>query len=165
MDKDISFLKYLIDEEIYILNEVYQNETNDSESLKETESDQNQLYENNTLIFLEYPEKNALPESYQNFLSKILGSVDLDPGRVEMIYSEELNNITADDFKNCTVIAFLSEVPDNLSVLFDSDAYVIRSFQKNKSLLCDPLEAINTDTALKRKLWEQLKVLYDQSGI
>jgi len=157
---DASYLKYLIDEEIYIIKEVDRNKTIGSKPVKETETEQNPLYDNATVIFLEYPEKQSLPEVYQNFLSKILGSVELDPTKVKMIFSEDLKNIAEDDFENCKVIAFLSQDQDNLSSLFNSPRYKVKTLKKNKFLLCDSLDLINNETVLKRKLWEQLKMLF-----
>jgi len=161
MDNDSSFLKYLIDEEIYLINESGQNEITDPKPAKESESFKNVVFENTTVIFLDYHRKQGLPELYQDFLSKILKSVELDPEKVEMIYSEDLKNYTEDSFEECKVIAFLSKAPDNLSTLMESEKYKIKTTQSNTFFLCDSLEAINEDTTLKRKLWDQLKMLFN----
>jgi hypothetical protein len=93
-------------------------------------------------------------------LFKILKAVDLGSGDVELVYSEDNENFIEDDFVNCKLIAFFSQVPEKLYSIIESGKYKIKTNQSNTSFLSDSLETINEDTALKRKLWDQLKVLY-----
>lgn len=160
MDQDATYLKYLIDEEIYIINESKQPEIVEPDLNPDSEPDKIPTLHNITVIFLEYSEEQGMPDPYQDFLSKILASVGLDIKKTELIYSENINSIKIDNFDSCKVIAFLSKVPDNLSNLTNKDKYKIHALHKNQLILCDPLEAIYEDTALKRKLWDQLKILY-----
>jgi hypothetical protein len=162
MSWDSSYLKYLIDEEIYFIGETRQEDIAEPESEKKPEIPQGQppVFHNKTLIFLEYPKKQGLPETSNDFLSKILKAVHLDIRKVELVFSEEKNVIYVNNLTGCKIIAFLSKIPDQFSGLENSERYIIHALHKNQLVLCDPLEAIQDDKDLKRKLWNQLKILY-----
>jgi hypothetical protein len=160
MDGDSTYLKYLIDEEIYFINESKQPEITDQNPVPDSEPDKIPTFHNKTVLFLEYTGEQGIPDSYQDFLSKILTAVGLDIKKTELIYSEDINSIKIDNLDSCKVITFLSRVPDNLSNLTNKEKYKIHALHKNQLILCDPLEAIYEKTALKRKLWDQLKILY-----
>jgi DNA polymerase III psi subunit len=158
MDADTSFLKYLIDEEIYIIAE---RNTSDVENT-DLESGKNQYsqYENSTVLLLDYADQSSIPEEHHEFLKKVIKSVYLDPASVENIFNEEVRAVNEEYFNNCTVIAFLKQLPANLSLIFTEERYEVLTSGKNKYLLCDTLEEIIKDTSLKRNLWEQLKILF-----
>jgi len=158
MENDTSFLKYLIDEEIYVINDADRKKS-EGENLN-SHDEQIQLYTNANVILLDFPEEESLSLQYQDFLSKILKSIGLNPSNVEKIFSEDLKNLSRHNFEDSTVIAFIKQIPDNLSDILDSERYSIKTSGNNKFILCDSLEVIDEDTTLKRYLWDQLKVLY-----
>jgi len=160
MDKDSTYLKYLIDEEIYRIEESQQPDIGDPDPVQGPKPDKIQAFHNKTVILSEYIKEEGIPVPYKKFLSKILEAVGLDLESAVLIYAEDINSITLDQLDACKVIAFLSQVPANFSNLAAKEKYRISALHKNQFILCDPLETIHEDRILKRKLWDQLKILY-----
>jgi DNA polymerase III psi subunit len=161
MEKDLAYLKYLIDEEIYFIEESKQSEIIDPMSDQEAKKQNDPAFEDTTVIFIDYPGNRDMPDLYKDFLYKILKAVDLDPEKVAMVYSEDLHVITLDKILNCRIITFLVQIPDHFSSLANMEKYEIHTWHQNQVILCDSLESIHKDTTLKRQLWSQLKILYD----
>jgi hypothetical protein len=160
MEEDRSFLKFLIDEEIYVIPEDKPDNATREAPANWNKKDPNLKFEGKSVLLLEYPEDSPMPDDLSGFLAKILKAVHLDPDKVEKVFSDQLEVINTESFSGCIVIAFLSQVPANLSLLFSPVYYNINTSGKNNFLLCDPLEMISKDKILKKKLWEQLQVLY-----
>jgi len=191
MEQDTSFLKFLIDEEIYMINENkpeivsepdVENEPDIENELDiedepdiENEPDvppgeifespalnrQRLKFRNTSVVLLDYQDMNSLPKVNNELLAKILKSVKLDVDEVVKVFKEQFDQINEKSFENCSIIGFFLHLPANLSPLFSTPPYKIGTSGNNKFLYCDQLEMIHEDKALKRKLWEQLKVLYN----
>jgi len=160
MEEDRSFLKFLIDEEIYVIHENKPDNTTEKASAIKNEKHPGLEFEGKSVLLLDHPEDSPIPDDLSEFLNKVLNAVHLDADKVEKIFSGQFKNIHNESFNSCRVIAFLSRVPTNLSSIFGPAPYKIKTSAKNSFLLCDPLEVIYKDTKLKRNLWEQLQVLY-----
>ena len=67
MEEDSSYLKYLIDEEIYQINEAEQKKIIDSKAEQEIETDQNPVFKNITVLFIDYTRKQGLPDVHHDY--------------------------------------------------------------------------------------------------
>lgn len=208
MEENETFLKYLIDEEIYIVEDqatvttgIHQDSVTDNPHGKEKEQirdtrektaeskrsvdseedgsikdsmaednttdegspgDKEQYinFKNTTILLLDYDDQTAIPPEHTDLLVKILQSVNLDEKSVEMVFREAFDQLDRKSFINCSVIAFLSNIPKPISTLFATEKYLINTLNENQFVACDTLNDLNLDRSLKRKLWEQLKIIY-----
>ena len=190
MEADEVFLKYLIDEEIYMIedknipdpgdeiNKVEDNILIGTSDKKNTTKDvRNETkavetgdgsfednpaieYRNTTILLIDNDNLSLMSPGHADFLTKILNSVNLSLESIEMVFKVEFDKLEADSFTNCHVIAFLPYIPKHLNHLFKEDRYTINIVRGNQFLACDPLNVLSEDKTLKRKLWEQLKLLY-----
>lgn len=190
MEADEVFLKYLIDEEIYMIEDknipdpgeeiskVEDNVLIDTSDKKKTTKDvKNETkavetgdvslvdnpaieYRNTTILLIDNDNLSLMSPGHVDFLAKILNSVNLSLESIEMVFKVEFDKLEADSFTNCHVIAFLPYIPKHLNPLFTEDRYTINIVRGNQFLTCDPLNVLSEDKTLKRKLWEQLKLFY-----
>ena len=190
MEEEEVFLKYLIDEDIYIIEDknitspddeiskVEDNDLIDTSNKKNTtknvknetkaaeagdvslEDDPAVEYRNTTVLLIDNDNLSSMSPDHGDFLSKILNSVNLNLESIEMVFKVEFDKLKADSFTNCHVIAFLPFIPKHLNSLFTEDRYAVNIVRGNQFLACDPLNILSEDKLLKRKLWEQLKLIY-----
>ena len=161
MNNESIFLKYLIDEEIYLIDErKSENQTNPN-GQEDDNYEVKELFKGTTILLLDYSDHAAIPETDKEFLHKVLISVHVDDKKVKYLHQEDTIGLSIEDFDNCKIIAFLNQIPDNLSALFKSERYVTNTYLNNKLVWCDPLDKTKDDNILKRKLWDQLKILFD----
>lgn len=190
MEEEEVFLKYLIDEDIYIIEDkniagpddeigmVEDNHLMDTSDKKNTiknvknetkateagdvsfEHDPAIEYRNTTVLLIDNENLSSMSPDHGDFLSKILNSVNLNLESIEMVFNVEFDKLKADSFTNCHVIAFLPFIPKHLNPLFTEERYAINIIRGNQFLACDPLNILSEDKSLKRKLWEQLKLIY-----
>jgi len=161
MNNESIFLKYLIDEEIYLIDErKSENQTNPN-GQEDDNYEVKELFKGTTILLLDYSDHAAIPETDKEFLHKVLISVHIDHKEVKNLYQEDAKGLSIENFDNCKIIAFLNQIPDNLSALFKSEKYVTDSYLNNRLVWCDPLDKTKDDNILKRKLWDQLKILFD----
>lgn len=161
MNNENIFLKYLIDEEIYLIDERKIENQSDQYSQENATNNMTGIYKEEIILLLDYSDHATIPESENEFLRKVLISVHIDQKEVKYLYQDDATGLSIEDFDNCTIIAFLNQIPDNLSGLFKSERYVLNTYLNNGLLWCDPLDKIKDDKNLKRKLWDQLKILFD----
>ena len=161
MNNESIFLKYLIDEEIYLIDE----RNGENQSDRYNQEDDNQeitgTFKDDTIMLLDYSDHTKIPETDKEFLHKVLVSVHIDRKDIKYLYQEDAKGLSVEDFDNCKIIAFLNQIPNNLSALFESERYVTNTYLNNKLVWCDPLDKTKDDNILKRKLWNQLKKLFD----
>jgi len=190
MEADEVYLKYLIDEEIYMIedknipdpgDEINKAEDNiliDTSDNKNTIKDvKNEIkaaetgdvsfedipaneYRNTTVLLIDNDNLSLISPDHADFLTKIINSVNLSLESIEMVFKVEFDKLEADSFTNCHVIAFLPFIPKLLNPLFAEERYTINIVKGNQFLACDPLNILSEDKSLKRKLWEQLKLIY-----
>ncbi len=117
-------------------------------------------YRDITVILLDYNDHASIPPGHKDFLGKILQSVNLNLESVEMVFRDEFDKLDVKGFTDCSVIAFLNRIPENMNALFAVEQYLIKIIDGNQFVACDSLNDLSTDRSLKRKLWEQLKMIY-----
>ena len=161
--ENTSFLKFLIDEEIYILNEEKSQPVDKETDREVPNTPQGLNYKERSVFFLDYTGLSSIPGELLELLKKILKAVNLDIYNVELVFRGQYEQIDTDSFESCTVIGFLDPVPSNLTPLFNAPAYQVRAEGNNRFLRCDKLEVIHKNTTLKRQLWGKMKVLYTLS--
>ena len=187
MEENEIFLKYLIDEEIYIVDddpsftmEAAQPKDDDrSRDRKEDTTESSSVavevteeaissgddkpvksYQDITVLLLDYADQSSMPAGHIDLLVKILQSVNLDPDSVEMVFRDKFTNLEVKDFTDCRVIAFLNLVPEQLNALFAVEKYMINMINGNQFIISDTLSDLIKERSLKRKLWEQIKLIY-----
>jgi hypothetical protein len=161
MNNESIFLKYLIDEEIYLIDERNSENQSDRYSQEDDKHEITGIFKDKIILLLDYSDHVTIPETDKEFLHKVLISVHVDDKKVKYLHQEDTIGLSIEDFDNCKIIAFLNQIPDNLSALFKSERYVTNTYLNNKLVWCDPLDKTKDDNILKRKLWDQLKILFD----
>lgn len=161
MNNENIFLKYLIDEEIYLIQERMGDNQSDRFNQEDDKHKITGIYKEEIVLLLDYPDHDTIPGPDVEFLRKVLISVHVDHQEVKYLFQEEAMTLSIEDFDHCIIIVFLNAIPDNLSALFKSDRYVSNTYLNNRLLWIDPLDKIKNDKNLKRKLWNQLKILFE----
>jgi len=161
MNDESIFLKYLIDEEIYLIDDKNNKKQSDPDSQEVDKHKRTEISKDRTILLLDYSNDREMPGSDKEFLQKILLSVNIDQKEVNNLYREDIKDFSIEDYANCKIIAFLDQIPDNLSALFNSERYVANTYLNHKVLWCDPLDKTKDEKILKRKLWDQLKILFE----
>lgn len=170
MEDNNSFLRFLIDEEIYIIPEQPEGKplpeggnpvpAGERAATPHVKAKDKLTLDNVTALMLDYSSEAEVPEEIEELLSKIQGSVDLEDHQVNRLYRDRSDQMYPDHFKNCKIVAFVEKIPVNLTACFDPQPYRLKSDGTNHFLFCDALDKIHKDRNLKMKLWEQLKKLY-----
>jgi len=117
-------------------------------------------YRNSTVLLVDYDNRSLMLPNHENLLSKVLNSVNLDLNSVDLVFKAEFDKLSPESFIDCYVITFLPAVPKHLNTLFTEEKYIINVIQGSQFLSCDTLHHLNGEKLLKRKLWEQLKLIY-----
>ena len=117
-------------------------------------------YKDKTVLLLDYNDQASMPAGHMDLLAKILQSVNLNLESVEMVFRDEFEKLEVKGFSDCAVIAFLNRVPEQINALFAVEKYMINIINGNQSVACDTFNDLIKDRTLKRKLWEQLKLIY-----
>ncbi len=130
------------------------------EGIRSSDDKSAKRYQNATVLLLDYEDQASMPPEHSDLLTKILQSVNLNTDSVEMVYRDEFDNLEVKDFTDCHLIAFLTLVPENISTLFSEKKYMIKITKGNQCIFSDTFNDLIKDRSLKRKLWEQLKLIY-----
>ncbi|MBS0000679.1 MAG: hypothetical protein KFF73_16985 [Cyclobacteriaceae bacterium] len=156
-----NYLKYLIPEEIYLVNE-----ERDHHILENTPGGDDQVEDlvKKTLVLIHYPGAGSISESGHQLLSGILRAVKLQPEEVFLLdlgkpglHQNLLKNFNLED---CRILGFLETLSEQVQDVFPTRKYQIRSTGNFRSLMADPLETIGQDRAKKKILWEKLQDLF-----
>jgi DNA polymerase III psi subunit len=117
-------------------------------------------YRDISVILLDYKDQASIPPGHLDLLARILQSVNLRLESVEMVFRDEFDKLDVKGFTDCPVFAFLSPVPEHLNALFSMEKYLINIIDGNQFIVSDTLNDLSKDRSLKRKLWEQIKLIY-----
>ena len=154
-DKNI-FYQSLYNEEIYVLNETTKSQPLET-SMEENLPDKSGLGAN-TLVVV------GPDHSQQNdFLSKILGSIGLGKDDFDLL---ELDHEATpnqqqyiDQHPAHQIIVF--GIFSNIQLFEGLEYYVVENKSTHKILLADKLSDLENNLDKKRKLWKELKMLFD----
>ena len=124
------------------------------------EQKESKRYKNTTVLLLDYDDPTSMIPEHEDLLVKILQSVHLDADSVQMVFQGEISKLEVNSFINCTVIAFLQSIPRHIDALFVSEKYMINNINESQFVACDTLNDLSKNRSLKKKLWEQLKLIY-----
>jgi DNA polymerase III psi subunit len=124
------------------------------------EGKETKRYRNTTVLILDCDDKTSISPEHKDLLAKILHSVNLNLDSVEMVFRAEYDKLSVKSFINCPVIAFLPLIPKHINALFAAEKYMINIINGNHFVACNTLNELRGDRSLKRKLWEQLKLIY-----
>jgi len=160
MHDEKAYLKYLIDEEIYIIDENRSLSDSDTGLQENPELKSEPAHKNKVILLLDYENREAIPENHEKFIVKILQSVRFDSKSTDWIFSQQMQTLSPQSFEKCRILAFMKEVPGNLLPIMGAEKYALASHKGNKILLCDPIGKLYENVSLKRKLWDQLKTMF-----
>ena len=132
----------------------------DSEVISTGEHRESKRYKASTVLLLDYDDQASITTENIDLLTKILQSVNMDLDSVELVFRDEFDKLEVTSFIDCPVIAFLPLIPQHISALFATEKYMINIINGNQFVACDTLNDLNQNRSLKRKLWEQLKLIY-----
>ena len=156
MENNSSYLKFLINEDIYNIQEDVSSDMDTNES---PEPDKPH-FSNETYILIDIKEKDFTDESSNILLEKILNAIGLTSDLVKFIYPSDVSIIQNSEFENCTFISFYDLIPDFLPDNEVSEKYHLYSMDSNSWLLSDSLETLNSSRDKKILLWNNLKILF-----
>ncbi len=158
------YLKFLINEDIYLVPENNSIDLNEKGSVNTDEYSRIKTVSNKTIIIIDYPDHIKFSDTIKIFLSKILQAVEL---KLEDVYLFDIGKTNAPEWKfdarnvsECKIIGFLKRIPHPQKNIFNSTKYTINKIQGNVTLLADTLEEIENNKSKKLLLWEILKELY-----
>ena len=163
-EKAVNYLKYLITEDIYILQEKKEPGLSQEKSLDYPAGQNTENLVNKTLVIMNSAGKVSLTEGNRELLFRILQAVQEDPGKI--IQFDMANPGPHQDFSknyhltNCRVIGFLNTIPESFREIFATQKYMIRTSGNFESLLADPLDEIEGNRSKKKMLWEKLQHLF-----
>jgi DNA polymerase III psi subunit len=156
MDNQKIFYRTLYNDEIYDLNETVNSQT--PETSTEVKPSEKTGLGANTLVVVgpDHLER-------KDFLSKILGSIDLGKDDFDLLEldheatPEQQQNIDQHPAQQIIIFGIFS----NIHLFEGLEYYVIENKSSHKILLADKLYDLENDPDKKRKLWKELKMLFD----
>lgn len=167
-DNNMTFLKYLIQEDLYLIEdqnsippEIIENDKNNSKNsfIKEI---------NGIVILVDYMNSSEIPELSGKLLDKILKAVNLTREESSIInlgiHKEEKNTSDSFRFTKCKIIGFLNQIPESWSLFLPDNKYMIIQKESCMILVADSLEVLYQDINAKKKLWTNLQILFNLSN-
>ena len=157
MDNQNIFYQFLYNEEIYVLNETTKSQP--PEISMEVKLPDKTVIVANTLVVV------GSDHSQQNdFLSKILGSIGLGKGDFDVLELDHEVTLDQQQYidqhpaRQIIIFGILS----NIQLFEGLEYYVVENKSSHKILMADKLSDLENDPDKKRKLWKELKILFDQ---
>ncbi len=157
MDNRNIFYRTLYNDEIYDLNETVNSQPQETSS-EEKPSEKTSMG-TSTLVVVGRDHSER-----KDFLSKILGSIGLGKDDFDLL---ELDHEATPDQQQYIdqhpaqqIIVF--GIYNNIHLFEGLEYYVIESKSRHKILLADKLSDLEYNPDKKRKLWKELKMLFDQ---
>lgn len=156
------YLPYLIDEEIFIVEETFKQQVVESKAeLTSIEEDSSNVALPNLikdlLVIVRFHNKNEQITSYKTFLSKLLAAAGYRLQNVDVLIMnkyEDLKARTVIENSNAKfVMAFGVDVknPEN---------FILRQFSGKQLIIAAPLEDLPSSKPKKSKLWGLMKDMF-----
>ena len=179
--EDKAYLKYLINDQIYVVNEPpirvaeSQNTTVTKEESRESadklESSELQLEKSphnkpipktptrKLLVIFEYQDSEALAVNLKKLMLKIVEAVGIDV-MTGVYVNSSFKSIPEDlhDFEN--ILVFGSQISIELGSEIRQDLYQIDSIESTRILKSDGLTDLDQQVPLKRQLWGALQEMF-----
>ncbi|MEP1778663.1 hypothetical protein [Reichenbachiella sp.] len=163
MSDSNDFLNFLINEDIYVIDENDVTSTNlsgenEPEMVEEAEVRLNSLEKpkHEILVLFDNPSATNLSSDDLEYLGKILGSINLSKDHVEFLNVVGASAPITDGYKY--VIAFTPN--HQLSLDKSVQQYVAMNLGDTKVIIADALRNISTSTDLRKKLWTVLQEVF-----
>ena len=158
MDNQNIFYRTLYNEEIYVLKETYKGQP--SEISTEGKFPEKTGMGANTLVVVDHDHSEL-----KDFLSKILDSIGLGKGDFDLL---ELDHEATQDQQKYIdqhqaqqIIIF--GIFSNIHLFEGLEYYVVENKSNHKILLADKLADLENNPDKKRKLWKELKMLFNKN--
>ena len=178
MQKDYSFLRDLITEDIYYIKSSSQTplarETAMAPAMeKKAKTDIDSKADiidyrgenlKEILVLVEEGDHPFLNQRDEAFLTKVLLAVDVSMNDIALVNIAGIDEARINDVGNLPhglQLCFMESVPGALSQP-GLNPYENITHDGKKVLWCDPLQSIAADKALKIKLWQQLKLIFNK---
>lgn len=152
MEDQPSYLKFLINEDIYNIQE-------DSPEFEVT-ANTNPTIKEETYFLLDPKEYESLEETLQTLLDNIIKATGLPKELVKFPDPNEVKALEDSKFENCTFITFYDDKIDLPVDKIPTQKYQIHHHNSNTWLLSDSLETLNSSRDKKLLLWGKLKIIY-----
>jgi len=157
MDNRNIFYGTLYNEEIYVLNENTKSQSPETSTKGELSKKTGMGANTLVVVGLDYSGQN-------DFLSKILGSIGLAKGDFDLL---ELDHEATPDQQQYIdqhpaqqIIIF--GIFSNISLFEGLEYYVVENKSSHRILMAEKLSDLENDLDKKRKLWKELKILFNQ---
>jgi hypothetical protein len=145
-----SFLPYLFNDDIYIV----------SPNKGKTEA----VVLRGIIFFVDYPGIMTLPTREKILLDKIMEAIQLRLVQVRVINIPELMSKVSPRamirFEHAKAIFFTGKLPYQMKDMKIERKYEVIASGNSDFVLADPLENIDSDKELKKKLWNSLKSMF-----
>ncbi len=156
------YLPFLIDEELYVVDETFKRQVSESkEHLSSTEEDNSNVALPNLvselLLIVRFHNDNEQITGYKNFLSKLLAAAGYRLNNVDVIILNKYKDLKArtviENSGAKFVIAFGVDVknPENFN---------LRQFSGKQIIIASPLETLPNSKPKKSKLWSLMKDMF-----
>ena len=117
----------------------------------------------NILLLADNSSADTLPDAQLTFLSGVLSACKLSMNDVDIVNLNKLEPSTYKDIPDILKAEIIILSGIELSMLelpFKIPKFKIQSYKGKKYILIPSLDLIQNDTALKRELWELLRILF-----
>lgn len=172
MNEPADFLKFLINEDIYVIDEkkeIISTGTTGKEHVENTEvihetslvqepvetlaPPNKQVHE--ILILFDNPSADDLPTADMEYLGKILGAIGQSNEKVDFLNLAN-ETVSSEGYKH--IIAFTPN--HQLPIDGSTQQYVAVKFGESKLIIADALNNISASTDLRKKLWGVLQEVF-----
>lgn len=155
---DKEFIKYLINEDIYIVDQAEENESAEYPVVETPvpileEPAEISNYKS-ILVIVEDDTSHGLNLNDKQYLAKILSAVKAD------LHSISLVNIHKESVGQTNGVENILVFTENFEFNTDYQLYELSDYQNAKLILSDPLKRVAQSVDLRKKLWSSLQKMF-----
>lgn len=159
---DGHYLPYLIDEELYVVEENFKQQVTESkERLASTEDDNSNValpnLVKNLLLIVRFENDSESIASYKTFLSKLLAAAGYRLQNVDVVVMNKFKETKAKTIIENSNAKFVMAFGVDLK---NPDNFQIRQFSGKHIIISAPLEKLPSDRTKKTKLWGLMKEMF-----
>lgn len=159
---DGHYLPYLIDEELYVVEDNFKQQVTESkEHLASTEEDNSNVALPNLvkdlLLIVRFGQDSDSIASYKTFLSKLLAAAGYRLQNVDLVVMNKFKDTKAKTIIENSQAKFVMAFGVDLK---NPDNFQVRQFSGKHIIISAPLEKLPSDRAKKTKLWGLMKEMF-----
>jgi hypothetical protein len=159
---DGHYLPYLIDEELYVVEDNFKQQVTESkEHLASTEEDNSNVALPNLvkdlLLIVRFGQDSDSIASYKTFLSKLLAAAGYRLQNVDLVVMNKFKDTKAKTIIENSQAKFVMAFGVDLK---NPDNFQVRQYAGKHIIISAPLETLPSDRAKKTKLWGLMKEMF-----